>query len=85
MLPAEPWRIGLRALSRPRLLLLLLGTAWRFRRRGWYRQAPFLPLPPDDYMRWRLHTAFGDEHAVPSADDLENYLKWTAMMRKKNG
>jgi hypothetical protein len=75
-------RIIARALARPRLLLLLLATGWRFRRRGWYRRPPFLPLPPADYMRWRMHTAYGDEHHVPSAGELEAYVRWTARMRK---
>lgn len=28
-------------------------------------------------MRWRMHTAFGDEHAMPTDKQLESYLKWT--------
>ena len=28
----------------------------------WYRQFPFLPIPPRDYIRWRLHTAYGQSH-----------------------
>lgn len=71
-----------RALARPRLLLLLLGAAWRFRRRDWYRRLPFLPLPSDEYMRWRQQTAFGDERAAPAVDQLESYLEWAAWMRR---
>jgi hypothetical protein len=65
------------AMRNPRLALLLLGAAWRFRRRGWYRYAPFLPLPPREYIAWRLHTAYGDEDAIPPARDLARYLAWT--------
>ncbi|MGQ0815524.1 MAG: hypothetical protein ACT4O1_13885 [Gemmatimonadota bacterium] len=72
-----------RCLTRPHTLVLLAGAAWRFRRRDWYRRAPFLPLPSAAYMRWRLHTAFGDEHATPGPADLEAYLKWTAWMRNE--
>ena len=68
-------------LTRPRLWPRLLGAAWRFRRRDWFRHAPFLPLPSRAYMEWRLHTAFGDEQATPTADQLESYLEWTARMR----
>jgi hypothetical protein len=75
-------RIITRALVRPRLLAILLATGWRFRRRGWYRRPPFLPLPPDDYMRWRMHTAYGDERHEPSVTELETYLRWAARMRK---
>jgi hypothetical protein len=77
------WSLAVRCITRPRLFPLLLTAAWRFRRRDWYRRSPFLPMPPSDYMRWRLHTAFGDEQAAPSANDLEAYLKWSAWMRKR--
>jgi hypothetical protein len=75
-------RIVARALVRPRLLLILLATGWRFRRQGWFRRPPFLPLPPADYMRWRMHTAYGDEQHMPTVTELEAYARWTARMRK---
>jgi hypothetical protein len=75
-------RVALRALVRPRLLLVLMATAWKFRRHGWYRKAPFLPLPPADYMRWRQHTAYGDEARTTSAAELEAYVLWAAHMRR---
>ncbi len=66
----------LRSLRRPGLAIDLLRVAWRFRARGWYRRFPFLPFPPRDYVRWRMHTAYGDHDAVPSADDVERYARW---------
>ena len=74
-------RIFARVLTRPPLLMLVLKTAWQFRRRDWYRRPPFLPLPPADYVRWRLHTAYGDEHSWPTANELDAYLRWVARMR----
>jgi hypothetical protein len=71
------------ALRHPRLIPPLLSAAWRFRRRQWYRQAPFLPLPPADYVAWRLHTAYGAEDAVPPAEDLRRYLDWSAALRRR--
>jgi hypothetical protein len=65
------------ALRRPGLVLPLLGAAWRFRARGWYRQPPFLPLPPAEYVAWRLHTAYGDEDAVPPVRELARYVRWS--------
>jgi hypothetical protein len=33
-------------------------------------------------MRWRMHTAFGDEPDALSAKDLEAYVLWSARMRR---
>jgi hypothetical protein len=71
------------ALRNPALLIPLMRAAWRFRRRDWYRTPPFLPLPPQEYIAWRLHTAYGDEDAVPPAGDLARYLRWAGWIRKR--
>lgn len=76
-------RMAALAFRRPRMIPTMLGAAWAFRARDWYRRAPFLPVPPASYMRWRMETAFGDAEAVPSLDDLERYLSWTARMRRR--
>lgn len=65
-----------RALRRPRLLAALVRAAWRFRARGWWRRAPFLPLPPRDYVAWRIHTAYGDDGREPTVDELGRYVRW---------
>ena len=69
-------RLTLRAAVNPRLALDLLRVLWAFRTRGWYRQWPFLPLPPRDYIRWRMYTAYGDERAVPSIEDVVRFAQW---------
>ena len=65
-----------RALLSPRLALDLWRTAWAFRRRGWWRRAPFLPLPDRPYLRWRMYTAYGDEAAVPPLEDVIRFARW---------
>ncbi len=65
-----------RSLLSPSLGLALLRVAWRFRQRGWYARFPFLPLPPSEYVRWRMYTAYGDYDAVAPADDVERYARW---------
>ena len=70
------FRLALRALRDPALATALLRVAWRFRRRRWYRQAPFLPIPDRTYVRWRMLTAYGDSDAVPPADDVARYARW---------
>lgn len=69
-------------LRRPWLIPALLGTAWAFRARGWYRRSPFLPLPPADYMRWRMETAYGDADARPSYHEIARFVTWAAAMRR---
>src|ERR671936_289049 len=71
--PALYLRLALRALLNPRLAVDLLRLVWSFRARDWYRRPPFLPLPPREYLQWRMFTAYGDENAVPPAKDVVNF------------
>lgn len=66
----------LRSLRHPSTGVALLRVAWRFRRRGWWHRAPFLPLPDRTYLRWRMHTAYGEHDTVPPADDVIRYARW---------
>ena len=70
-----------RAIVRPTLAVDLLRVAWRFRARGWWRRPPFLPVPPAEYVRWRMYTAYGDESAVPPAKDVIKYARWVGRQR----
>jgi hypothetical protein len=46
-------------------------------RPGWWRSAPYLPLPDAAYLRFRMVTAYGgDGDAEPSPADLVTYLQW---------
>jgi hypothetical protein len=74
-------RVAGLCIRQPGLIGALAGAAWRFRAAGWYRRLPFLPLPPPEYLAWRLETAFGDRSAVPSAHELRRYLRWTRRMK----
>ena len=69
--------LAARTIRRPSLAGDLARAAWRLRARGWYRRFPFLPLPDRAYLAWRMHTAYGDHHAVPPARDIERYARWT--------
>jgi hypothetical protein len=66
------------AVSRPRLALRLAGAAWRFRRRRWYARPPFLPLPPPEYVDWRLETAYGEAVGDVPIAPVRGYLEWSA-------
>ena len=68
------------ALVDPRLIGRLVRTGWRFRARRWYARPPFLPLPPSDYMDWRMHTAYGEDGGAPTRTELKRYLRWAGEM-----
>lgn len=78
--PGSWWPLALRltwrGLKNPRTAAALVRVGWRFRSRDWYSRFPFLPLPSREYMRWRMYTAYGDERAVPPADDVVRYARW---------
>jgi hypothetical protein len=64
------------ALVNPSVALDLLSLSWAFRRRGWWRRPPFLPLPDREYLAWRLHTAYGEERSVPPLQDVLRFARW---------
>jgi hypothetical protein len=66
----------MRGVLHPSTGIALARVGWRFRRRDWWRRAPFLPVPAMTYVRWRMHTAYGDHHAVPPAGDVIRYARW---------
>jgi hypothetical protein len=68
--------LAARAVLRPRVARDLIRLAWSFRARDWWRRAPFLPLPPREYLRWRMFTAYGDADAVPPVDDIIRFARW---------
>ena len=68
--------LSLRAAVNPRLAADLLSLAWSVRQLHWYRRPPFLPVPPAAYVRWRMHTAYGDEDAVPPVEDVVRFARW---------
>lgn len=74
-----------RALRRPGLLISMLSAAWRFRARGWWHRAPFLPVPPREYLEWRMHTAYGEGGREPSVEELERYVRWANRMHRSRG
>src|SRR2546425_7295895 len=66
----------MRPLANPRPAGVLLRLVWIFRPRGWSPPPPFLPLPPREYIRWRMFTAYGDEAAVPPLEDVVRFARW---------
>ena len=77
------FRIFLAIASRPRLWGTAVRQLIRIARPGWWRHAPFVPLPDADYLHFRLETGYG-EVIVPPAADLVSYLEWCADSGSRN-
>ncbi|MEO6628613.1 MAG: hypothetical protein ABIP03_08590 [Aquihabitans sp.] len=60
---------------RPRLWGTAVSQTFRLARPGWWRRAPFLPLPDADYLRFRLETQYGSDRS-PEPGDVITYLHW---------
>ncbi|MGH9032584.1 MAG: hypothetical protein ACRDZV_10700 [Acidimicrobiia bacterium] len=45
----------------------------------WWRRAPFLPVPPRQYVRFRLRTQYGPT-GEPEPGDVVTYLEWCREM-----
>ena len=48
---------------------------------GWWRRAPFLPLPSREYVRFRLRTQYGAT-GEPAPGDVVTYLEWCRQMAR---
>jgi hypothetical protein len=70
------WRVAWAVVRRPTLWGVAIGQVVRLARPGWWRRAPFLPLPDAEYLRFRLVTAYGDPTRVPAPADVVAYLHW---------
>lgn len=72
-------------LVRPSLWWVALRQVARLAPRGWWKRAPFLPVPPADYVEFRLVTQYGGGHGEPRGDirpvDVVDYLQWCKEQR----
>jgi hypothetical protein len=63
-------------LAHPRLWTTAVRQVLVLAAPGWWRRAPFLPLPDPGYLRFRLQTAYGDPAREPDPTDVITYLHW---------
>lgn len=73
-------RATLLVVARPSLWATAIRQAFRLARPGWWRRAPFLPVPDADYLRFRFETQYGP--APPVAGDVITYLEWCRNMER---
>ena len=75
--PVGGWlRVVVAVTARPELWATAVRQLLRLAVPGWWKRAPFLPLPDRGYVRFRMSTAYGDPSAVPPAADVVAYLHW---------
>lgn len=58
----------------------LWSSVLRFVPPGWWRRWPPSPMPPKEYIHFRLETAYGDVNARPSAGEAVAYFSWCRQM-----
>ena len=66
----------LAVLRRPSLWVTAVRQMFRLAPNGWWRKAPFLPLPDERYLRFRLEAQYGDAMHTTEPRDLLTYLAW---------
>ncbi|MFN8039254.1 MAG: hypothetical protein U0Q07_08600 [Acidimicrobiales bacterium] len=74
--PSALARVVTAVLRRPSLWGTALRQVLVLAPDGWWRRAPWLPLPDPAYLRFRLQTMYGDPGHAPEPDDLVTYLQW---------
>ena len=74
-------------LAHPGLWWAALGALRRLARRGWWRRAPFVPLPGEAYWRFRLVTAYGGDGGAGelTPSDVASYLRRCQRSRPGRG
>ena len=71
-------------LRRPSSIPSLVRSSWAMAPRGWWHRPPFLPLPDEDYWKFRLETANGGEGStMPSPHEVIDVAAWAKSMRRQ--
>ena len=52
------------------VMLTLLRYGWTVRRKKWFLRFPFIPLPPRNWLLWRIETAWGIDARTFKLSDL---------------
>ncbi|WP_419841498.1 hypothetical protein [Candidatus Poriferisodalis sp.] len=71
------WKLPAAVAMRPRLWCTAARVGLRMIPPRWWARAPYLPVPPRAYLRFRLQTALGSENSTTlEAADLIRWLEW---------
>ena len=70
------FRLCAAIVRRPNLWAIAIRQGLRLAKRGWWKSAPFLPLPARQYTEFRATTQYGSITATPVISDVIDYLQW---------
>ena len=74
-------RLGAALIRRPRLLATAARQARALAPDRWWTRPPHLPLPPEDYLRFRQVTSTGSSQDLPAVDEVITWLEWCRALR----
>jgi hypothetical protein len=80
----KPWtlaRCAAMVAGRPTLWMTALRQYRATVPRHWWTRRPHLPLPPREYVRFRLQTQYGSADHRIDPNDVLNYLSWCKLHR----
>ncbi|MCS5673702.1 MAG: hypothetical protein VX983_01995 [Actinomycetota bacterium] len=72
---------------RPKLWLVGVSACCRMARSRWWRRPPFLPLPADEFLHFRMVTMYGGDGSVERdrhVTDIVAWLEWCRTWRAVN-
>jgi hypothetical protein len=72
-------------LRRPRLWFTAVTTLVDLAPNGWWKRPPFLPIPNEGLVNWRLTTAYGSSDTALDEADLVAYLEWRRQVARGSG
>jgi len=83
--PGARWWVGaaVEVLRRPALVAPALAQLIALAPRRWWRQRPYLPVPSERWLAFRMETAYGDPRARPTPAEVAAFLEWARETRSR--
>lgn len=75
--------IGRYVLGHPSSAGPLLLAGWALRKKRWWQQWPFLPLPDARYWEFRIHTMYGAGRVHVTPQEAVGAAKWAVSQRRR--
>ena len=73
--------LGRYLVTHPIDAVVLFRAGWKLRSTGWWKRAPYLPLPSKKYWEFRMTTLGGSSHVRPTPSAMIDAAKWSVRQR----